>query len=95
MSKRQSVFVWALLMGCIAGTFLAPRCFAQEITASISGMVTDASGGAVPDATIKAFNTNTGAQRTTATTPAGVFFFIPLPLGDYRLRVGENGFQKD
>jgi outer membrane receptor protein involved in Fe transport len=94
MSKRQSVFIWTLLVGCVAGTLLAPRCSAQEITASIYGTVADSSGGAVPDATVMVFDTNTGAQRTTATTQAGVFFFIRLPIGDYRLTVDKNGFKK-
>jgi outer membrane receptor protein involved in Fe transport len=94
MSKRQDAFVWAVVVGLLAMTLFPARSVAQEITASISGMVTDPSGGVVPDATVKVMNINTGAQRTTATTQAGVFFFIRLPIGDYRLSVEKTGFKK-
>jgi outer membrane receptor protein involved in Fe transport len=67
---------------------------AQEITGTISGTVTDSSGGVVPDAAVAVTSTRTGAARATTTTQAGVFFFTSLPVGDYQLNVEKTGFEK-
>jgi outer membrane receptor protein involved in Fe transport len=67
---------------------------AQEITGTISGTVSDNSGGVVPEANVTVTSTRTGATRSTTTTGAGVFFFNSLPVGDYQLTVEKGGFEK-
>ena len=67
---------------------------AQEITGNISGTVTDTSGAAVPDAKVDLSSTLTGAERSTTTTSAGIFFFTSLPVGDYTIIVSKDGFKK-
>jgi hypothetical protein len=67
---------------------------AQEITGNISGTVTDTSAAAVPDAKVDLSNVLTGAERSTTTTSAGIFFFTSLPVGDYTLIVSKDGFKK-
>jgi len=67
---------------------------AQEITGNISGTVTDTSGSAVPDAKVDLLSILTGAERSTTTTSAGVFFFNSLPVGDYKITVAKDGFKK-
>ncbi len=67
---------------------------AQEITGNISGTVTDTSGAAMPDAKVDLSSVLTGAERSTTTTSAGIFFFTSLPVGDYTLIVSKDGFKK-
>ncbi len=80
----------AILLISTLGAF--PLC-AQEITGTISGTVTDSSGGVVPDAAVTVVNTGTQATRSATTTSAGVFFFSNLPIGDYKLTVSKDGFK--
>lgn len=65
----------------------------QETTGNISGSVTDSTGGTVPDANVVVTNVLTGADRSTTTTSAGIFFFTNLAVGDYQLTVQKTGFK--
>jgi hypothetical protein len=66
---------------------------AQELTASIRGTVTDASGAAVPGAEVKAINQATKVSRTAPSETDGSFAFLHLPVGIYDVSVGKSGFQ--
>ncbi len=66
---------------------------AQEITARIHGTVTDASGGGVPGADVKATNTLTQVSYTTNTETDGTFRFLALPVGPYDVTVTKTGFR--
>jgi hypothetical protein len=70
------------------------RVSAQEIAGSIRGTVVDSSGAAVSDARITAVQTETGLVRTTATDTQGVYVFVELPIGHYRLEAEAKGFKK-
>jgi hypothetical protein len=67
--------------------------FAQSSTGSISGNVTDASGGALPGVTITALNTATGLSRTEQSNPAGHYDVPLLPPGTYSVSSELSGFQ--
>ncbi len=66
---------------------------AQEVTASIRGTVTDASGARVPDARVVATETQTGFKRETWTDKSGNYLLVLLPIGPYRLEVTKKGFK--
>ncbi|MGZ8310933.1 MAG: TonB-dependent receptor, partial [Allosphingosinicella sp.] len=77
-----------------ATTFLAPAAYAQEITASVQGQVTDANGAAVPGATVVITDTRTGAGRTITTGNDGRFNAPGLVTGGpYTITAEANGFQ--
>lgn len=61
-------------------------------TGSVVGVVTDASGAAVPSASVTITSKATGTQRTSATNGSGQYRFDLLPAGDYTLHVTANGF---
>jgi hypothetical protein len=69
----------------------SPLVFGQ-VTASLSGRVTDPSGASVPQASITVKSLETGATRTTASNEAGDYRLESLPLGSQELKVAKNGF---
>lgn len=66
---------------------------AQSPLGTITGLVTDSSGAAVPAAIIDATETATNIKRSSSTNPAGAFTFANLPPGNYTLALNAKGFQ--
>jgi len=60
--------------------------------ATIHGEVTDASGAAVPNAQVKAIQTETSQILSTATAADGSYVLPNLPVGPYRLEVSAPAF---
>src|SRR5215472_8555816 len=86
--RRPWVFVLGILM------LLSASTFGQiATTGKIAGVVTDASGAAVPDATVTVKSTALMAERTTKTGSDGAYLFDLLPLGTYELAVTSSGFK--
>src|SRR5580765_6353759 len=66
---------------------------AQAIAGSqLSGVVRDASGGAIPGAEVTATKIDTGAVRTVFTGVDGAYALPNLPIGPYQLKVVLQGF---
>lgn len=61
--------------------------------AVITGVVTDASGAAVPDARVTITDQGTGVQTVVGTNSAGNYSTPPLILGTYRVDVKKEGFK--
>src|SRR6266851_6101080 len=82
------VFVGSLL-------FLLPKVsFSQgETTSAIIGQVSDASGAAVPRATVTVTNKDTGLRRSASTDDSGRFSFPQLKPGTYFVKVEAEGFE--
>lgn len=72
----------------------AASMMAQETTGTITGLVTDASGGVLPNADVTALNTGTNASYKTKTNTTGDYVFRAMPVGIYRLTVGAAGFKR-
>src|SRR5690242_2527194 len=89
---RLSIFV---LVTLIVGLGLIPGSgYAQvAITGKIAGVVTDASGAAVPSATVTVKSTALMAERSTATGADGAYLFDLLPPGTYEVTVTSKGFK--
>ena len=67
---------------------------AQMFQGNLAGVVTDASYGAVPAATVKLESPANGLKRVTVSTTSGVYRFAELPVGIYTLTVTAKGFQE-
>jgi hypothetical protein len=81
----------ALLLACLASS----AAFAQDITATIVGTITDASGSDVADAKVKIFSLDRQTEeRSLKTNTAGSFAAAFLPIGKYNLVVEAPGFKK-
>lgn len=72
---------------------ILPALHAQ-VTATISGTVTDQSGGIVPGAKVTAINQATRDRTETVSSGAGTFTFPALLPGSYTLEVYATGYQK-
>jgi Carboxypeptidase regulatory-like domain len=84
-SARLSVAVLYLLSFC---------CFSAtaQVSANLSGRVSDPTGVAVPAASVTANDLDTGASRTALTNQAGEYELFELPVGRYEVRAKKDGF---
>jgi len=82
------------LFGFFAGLLLVPSlAFAQGFqTGSISTMVKDQTGAALPGVTITVTSEERGTQRAGVTDTSGVAKFAVLPVGFYRVEAALSGF---
>ena len=64
-----------------------------QVSASIQGSVSDASGAAVNGAAIQAKDLETGGMRSTVTDDSGRYLLLALPVGEYEVRASKSGFQ--
>src|SRR5690348_17225618 len=85
----SSVFSLLFALGWFANLSYAQ--FADR--AVITGVVTDASGAAVPDARVTITDKGTGVQTVVGTNSAGNYSTPPLILGTYRVDVSKEGFK--
>src|SRR2546427_11230059 len=83
-------FVTAIVLLIAFGTCLV---FAQTSTATISGVVRDASGALVPGVTITVKHVDSGQTRTVITTENGGEKMPLLPLGPYEIATRMPGFK--
>ena len=93
MKKLQSV---ALALCCLTLVLLicgANATFAQEVTATVAGTVTDPSGAAVVGATVTAKSVERGITYTGVSNDSGIYRIAQLPVGSYDLRIEKTGFQ--
>ena len=67
-------------------------CFAQLDRGSLSGTVTDSTGGVVPDALVTATQAVTETKLTTKTNEAGVYILSGLAVGTYTVTAEMTGF---
>jgi len=83
-------FVFALAAVCS----VVPAAMGQSFNASMIGNVLDATGAAVPNATLTATNLATNIRTEARSDSMGRFVVSPLPPGSYRLEVSAPGFRK-
>lgn len=75
-----------------AVALLSTPLFAQ-LQATVSGVITDPSGLAVPNAQVELLNQGTQAKQDATTNEQGFFQFNQLPGGEYSITVNAQGFQ--
>ena len=73
--------------------FFASLIFGQTSRGTITGIVTDASAAAAPNASVELTNKQTGITRTTTTNEGGVYRFDAVDLGEYDVTVKSVGFK--
>jgi len=68
--------------------------FAQTITGSITGTVTDATGALAPNVKVTGTNQGTNVTFTATTNEAGGYNLLFLPVGSYTITAEASGFKK-
>lgn len=71
---------------------LLPTPGVAQFRSSIEGTVSDAAGAVVPDAQVTLTNIDTGVSRSAPTNAEGLFRFLALAPGNYKLTATKQGF---
>jgi hypothetical protein len=74
--------------------FSACQAFSQTATGQVNGTVTDATGAAVGQATVKLTNRATGIENTRQTNDSGAYVFVNVQPGPYNVSVSKTGFKE-
>ena len=84
---------WLLIIPVLVGSVVFPL-LANDPTGTITGTVTDVSGGVVPNARVTVSSEETNATRDALTNDDGDFTVALLPPGHYRVAVEKDGFRR-
>jgi hypothetical protein len=76
----------------VAFLFCSVAVFAQTVTGTITGLVTDQVGAVIPGASVVAHNMDTGVDSPSTTDSAGLYRISYLPIGRYQVTVSAAGF---
>jgi hypothetical protein len=90
MRKRRIILLATVV---VLGFLVSSALVWASITGSISGIVTDPTGGLVVGATVTAINTQTGVRAAIHTDKSGFYNFPDLSVGTYDLEVEQTGFK--
>src|SRR5436190_16463986 len=78
----------ALLCSCFSIS-----AYSQANVARVSGTVDDVTGALIPGVTVTATDVNTGVVTTELTNESGVYNFVSLLPGTYKMSASLSGFQ--
>ena len=86
---RRSLFVLCLLIPVAIG-----RSFAQTNYGALRGLVSDAQGSVLPNASVSLMNDGTKVARKTQTNGGGEYLFTAIDPGTYTVTITADGFKK-
>lgn len=72
--------------------FFAAFSFGQADQGTITGVIKDSSGAAIPNAQVTLTNVGTNLALQATSNADGIFIFSPVKIGDYSLSVTASGF---
>src|SRR6266403_412676 len=85
--RYRSLFLLGIIL------ILSSAASAQVDSASVSGVITDQSGGLVAGAEVQVSNSDTNVTFKTTSNQSGVYLVTGLKPGRYRVKVGKEGFK--
>ncbi|HWN24208.1 MAG TPA: carboxypeptidase-like regulatory domain-containing protein, partial [Candidatus Sulfotelmatobacter sp.] len=97
MKRKLNLILGALLQTALClslAVVFAPRLSAQNTYGSIAGTVADSSGAAISDAQVTLANVDTGEKRVQQSGTDGLYSFVNLLPGRYRIDVEKTGFKR-
>ncbi len=90
--KAKSIKAAALFGAALL--FSGLSCFAQAVSGSINGYITDQSGSPIASAGVAIVNEQTGARTQVTTNSDGFYHASSLPPGNYSISTEQSGFSK-
>jgi Carboxypeptidase regulatory-like domain len=87
-------YLLSLAGGCLAVVLLCAPPAQAQVSAAISGRVTDPAGATVSGAAVMAKNVETGETRSTVTDAVGHYWVPSLAVGEFEVHVTKQGFQE-
>jgi hypothetical protein len=93
MSRNSISYATAGIAAWLGLFLCAATSLAQSVTGTITGVVTDDSGGLVAGASVTLTNERTTDARTTTTGENGGFQFVAVQPGVYAIRIEAFGFR--
>ena len=96
MNRSTRLFLFSLprLLTILAVVALGCRYAAAQLTlGGITGVVTDASGGVIPNVAVTATDEQTALTRSVKTNGSGVYQFVNLPIGNYTITYQADGYE--
>src|SRR2546429_9248092 len=91
MRKMKSLGLGLVFMALVALLCSASAAWGQDVTASITGTVSDPSGAAVVGATVTAKSVERGLSYTAVTNDSVIYRIAQLPVGSYEPKVEKPG----
>ncbi len=91
LTRRMTACLVLVLLGFWNHT---TSTHAQVLYGSVTGLVTDTSGGAIPGAEVTLTNQSTNFRQTALTNDVGIYTLRNIPDGRYTLRVALEGFKE-
>jgi hypothetical protein len=93
MRTIKSLWLGLVVMALVALLCSVNAAWGQDVTATITGTVTDPSGAALAGATVTAKETDRGTIWTAQTNEAGIYSLLRIPIGKYGLKAELKGFK--
>jgi hypothetical protein len=93
--RKLKFAAYVLVLVALAHLGLPAKLSAQVVGATMSGTVSDTSGGVVPNANISVKNVATGITRVAVTNGSGLYSVPNLQPGPYEITAAASGFNTD
>jgi hypothetical protein len=95
MSSSMRYLKQTIFFVFLAGFALRAPIHAQDVLGGITGTVKDATGAAVPDATVRAKNIGTNLEVVQHTQANGSYSVQNIPAGNYQVTFTREGFETE
>jgi hypothetical protein len=93
MKKLQTLGLGLFLITLVVLLCCANAAWGQDVTATITGTITDSSGAPLAGATVTAKDLDRGTVWPATTNTDGIYNILRIPVGSYSLKVEAKGFQ--
>jgi hypothetical protein len=93
--RKHSLSAWLIVVPClfVLAAAFPPPANGQANSATLTGTLTDSSGGVLPGVTVICKNVRTGRTLEATTNEVGIFRFADLPIGQYEVTATLQGFR--
>ena len=93
MISKRSISLFSISLLILCSLAFVSSSSAQQTLGGITGVVTDASGGALTGTLITLVNDQTKLTRSQTANTSGIYDFVNLPIGTYTLTFSHDGFE--